>query len=77
MASVQLGAPYQGGIIFYIFEEVDLGYVEGEVHGLITAKEDQSAEAEWGWFNTEISGADKSEIGTGALNTLDILMRME
>ena len=34
-ADVAVGDNYQGGIIFYIFEEEDNGYVAGEVHGLI------------------------------------------
>ena len=34
------GDLYEGGIISYIFEPGDPGYVEGETHGLITALED-------------------------------------
>jgi hypothetical protein len=33
------GQEYQGGYVFYIFQPNDQGYVEGEVHGLIAAKE--------------------------------------
>ena len=83
LADVAIGDTYQGGIIFYILEEGDNGYMEGEVHGLIAAKEDQittagaewgtAGSAEWGCYETEVSGADGTAIGTGAENTLDIL----
>ena len=33
------GQEYQGGYVFYIFEPNDQGYVPGEVHGLIAAKD--------------------------------------
>ena len=82
-ADVAIGDTFQGGIIFYILKENDNGYVSGEVHGLIAAPEDQTtnAEAEWGiagmaeWgcYETKISGAEGTAIGTGAQNTLDIL----
>ena len=82
-ADVTIGDSYQGGIIFYTFKEEDNGYVAGEIHGLIAAPEDQitNAEAEWGitgmaecgCYETEVSGAEKTEIDTGAQNTLDIL----
>jgi hypothetical protein len=75
---IKIGASYQGGIIFHIFEKDDPGYVEGEVHGLIAAKEDQAKEdqatgAEWGCHGTAIPGADKKYIGSGADNTRRIL----
>ena len=38
---------YQGGIVFYLFQEGDPGYVAGEVHGLIAATEDQTTIEEW------------------------------
>ena len=70
-----IGDAYQGGIVYYLFQEGNTGYVAGEVHGLIAATEDQSTElgAYWGCSQTEIIGADGTAIGTGAQNTLDIL----
>jgi hypothetical protein len=69
---LNIGDTYQGGIIFNILEQGDLGYVEGEIHGLIAAPSDQSSAAKWGCAGTNISGADGIYIGTGNQNTIDI-----
>ena len=75
IVDVTIGDNYQGGIIFYIFEEKDNGYVAGEVHGLIAAAEDQTSTdgAEWGCYESEIQGSDATTLGSGAQNTADIL----
>jgi hypothetical protein len=63
-SNLEIGAIYQGGIVFYIDET-------GE-HGLVAASEDLG-EYQWGCYGTEISGADGTAIGTGYQNTLDIV----
>ncbi len=71
ICSVEIGDYAYGGIVFYIFQEGDPGYVEGEQHGLVCALPHQNGK-QWGCDGVEVDGADGTAIGTGAQNTIDI-----
>lgn len=57
-----------GGIVFYITPS------SGGKHGLEAALSDQSSNAAWGCYGTVIAGADGTAVGTGAQNSLAILV---
>ena len=68
-----MGTTYQGGIIFYLFQSGDPGYVAGQTHGLIASTSDQAIYTDWknnGGFTNIATGTG---IGTGLANTNAII----
>ena len=65
---LDIGSNHEGGVIGYIFQPEDKGYVKGEIHGLIVAREDQG-KASWGCVQKSIPEAINKFIGAGKQNT--------
>jgi hypothetical protein len=68
-----VGDFYGGGVVFYIFEDGDAGYVAGETHGLIAAVSDQSSGIRWYNGINLNTGATATAVGTGITNTMTII----
>ena len=67
--ALRVGDFHGGGVIFYIFELGDTGYIAGETHGLIAAVADQSSSIRWFNGSYDTTGATGTAIGTGSANT--------
>jgi hypothetical protein len=73
VATLCIGAVYQGGKVAYIFLSGDPGFVSGETHGLIAAASDQSSSATWWNGSNTSTGATATALGTGSENTTAII----
>jgi hypothetical protein len=67
---ITIGTPYGGGIVGYVLQSGDPGYVAGQAHGLIAATVDQGT-GPWALaaFQSSVVGGTGTAIGTGSANT--------
>lgn len=67
--SYQVGDVYLGGIIAYIYQSGDPGFISGEFHGIIAENADDTTSRTWynGSFTT--TGATSQALGSGEDNT--------
>jgi len=73
-AVITLLGYYGGGIVAYILQSGDPGYIAGQVHGIIAAASDLGTGTQWGCYGTAIyPGAAGTALGTGNQNTIDIM----
>ena len=69
LSDLTVGDYFQGGVVFYILQSDDTGYVAGETHGLIAAVQDQSSGIQWYNGSNDATGAIGTAVGTGSTNT--------
>jgi len=67
--TIVVGDSYGGGIVAYIYQSGDPGYVAGQTHGLIVTSGDLIVAIQWYKGDYSTTGATGIALGTGSANT--------
>ena len=73
VSTINVGDPYGGGKVAYIFVPGDIGYIAGQTHGLIAANLDQTTDAGIKWFPNSFYDVTQTFLGQGIVNTISII----